>query len=531
MSRPSALKLGASTSGLRWPRSRWTTAPASRVDQGEVAVVAADGEEPPARHERQAADRPARDAAEARAAARSVARVGQRDGAVPVPDGEQPAVRAHGVAHEQVGQRVAALVRPDAEHAAEPPVAGEVPDDDLAVEAAGVERAAVGADREPGDLRGALRASRGPPARRTSQTIMRLSSPAVTAVRPSGLNAARTTPPSWRPSAVRDAPVARSRNRTVPSRPPATIVRPSGLSAAASPPTRQAPQRAQRARVADHGRTALEGRHDVLAAGRDHQRHGRARAGDGTRLADRPAAADVEALDRRWSPLGGLSIVAISERRSAENWTLETNRDCDAGSDVTMRRVAASRTTGCDPATASREPSSLKLHDVDRRPGPPGSRGPSAGGARRAPGARDRRGVSVPSSSRNASVRPSGLRSRLDQRVAVAAEHADRGGALEQRGEQVAARLHASRRAPRPGGRAASRGPGSRPRAPGRRGAAPRPLVASARASPRWSSATRPAITASTSSGGDAGRAPSAAGAGRARSRSGCRRGTRARSG
>ena len=72
------------------------------------------------------------------------------------PDGEQPAVGADGVADEHVGERVAMRVRPDAEHAAQPPVAGEVPDDDLAVKAAGVERAAVGADRQAGDLRGVL---------------------------------------------------------------------------------------------------------------------------------------------------------------------------------------------------------------------------------------------------------------------------------------------------------------------------------------------------------------------------------------
>ena len=40
-----------------------------------------------------------------------------------------------------------------------------------------------------------------------------------------------------------------------------------------------------------------------------------------------------------------------------------------------------------------------------------------------------------------ASVRPSGLRSRSISRVAVAAHHADRRRALQQRGQEVAARL------------------------------------------------------------------------------------------
>ena len=72
---------------------------APRVDQSEVAVVAADGEESSARHERQAAGRPARDAAELVQRPQCPC-VGQRDGAVTVSDGEQSAVRAHGVAHE-----------------------------------------------------------------------------------------------------------------------------------------------------------------------------------------------------------------------------------------------------------------------------------------------------------------------------------------------------------------------------------------------------------------------------------------------
>ena len=71
MCRPSALKLGRTVS--RWPRSRLTTLPrAGRPRRG--TVVAADDEQPAARHVPHAADRSARDHAEARAAAASVRR-------------------------------------------------------------------------------------------------------------------------------------------------------------------------------------------------------------------------------------------------------------------------------------------------------------------------------------------------------------------------------------------------------------------------------------------------------------------------
>ena len=69
-------------------------------------------------------------------------------------------------------------------------------------------------------------------ARRTFQAMTRLSSPAVTAMRPSALKEARITAPSWRPEPVRLVPVTRSTKRTEPSRPPTSIVRPSGLRAA-----------------------------------------------------------------------------------------------------------------------------------------------------------------------------------------------------------------------------------------------------------------------------------------------------------
>ena len=140
MRRPSALKLGREHLGLAVAAQALDDGARLGVEQGEVAVVAADGEQPPARHEGEAADLPARHPAEAAERAQG-ARVGEHDRAVAAPGGEQPAVRADGVADEHVEERVAMRVRHDAEHAAQPPVAGEVPDDDLAVEAAGVERA------------------------------------------------------------------------------------------------------------------------------------------------------------------------------------------------------------------------------------------------------------------------------------------------------------------------------------------------------------------------------------------------------
>ena len=85
-----------------------------------------------------------------------------------------------------------------------------------------------------------------------------------------------------------------------------------------------------------------------------------------------------------------------------------------------------------------------------------------------------------------------GTEIEADQAVAVAAHHADRRRALEQRGEQVAARLQRVVAAPRPGARAAASGPGRPPRAPGRRAAARRRPRLRARRLPRWSSATAP---------------------------------------
>ena len=64
MRRPSALKVGASTSELAVAAQALDDGARARVEQREVAVVAADGEQPPAGHERQAADRAARDPAE-----------------------------------------------------------------------------------------------------------------------------------------------------------------------------------------------------------------------------------------------------------------------------------------------------------------------------------------------------------------------------------------------------------------------------------------------------------------------------------
>ena len=115
------------------------------------------------------------------------------------------------------------------------------------------------------------------------------------------------------------------------------------------------------------------------------------------------------------------------------------------------------------------------------------------------------------------------------QPVAVAAQHADRRRVLEQRGEQVAARLRASRAAPRPGGRAAARGLGGHRRAPARRGAAPPPRsprhvhCRAGRARSDRRSLRAPAARPRPP-------APCAGGAARARSPAGCHPGTRARS-
>ena len=109
--------------------------PVAGVDSGEEAVVAADDERAAARHEGQAdgpaplgTTREARELPQRRD-------VDQADGPVAVPDGEDPAVRADGVATRasDAGRRIVVRRR---ERAPEAAVAGEIPDEDLAVEAA-----------------------------------------------------------------------------------------------------------------------------------------------------------------------------------------------------------------------------------------------------------------------------------------------------------------------------------------------------------------------------------------------------------
>ena len=123
----------------------------ARVDEGEEAVVAADDEQPAARHVGQGPNRSARDHAEARARPQGPG-VDQADRPVAETEGEHPAVGArgrHGEAAARPGVRRAA---PDRHRAAEAAVAREVPDEHVAVDAGGVERSAVTTDRQPGDL-------------------------------------------------------------------------------------------------------------------------------------------------------------------------------------------------------------------------------------------------------------------------------------------------------------------------------------------------------------------------------------------
>ena len=104
-----------------------------------------------------------------------------------------------------------------------------------------------------------------------------------------------------------------------------------------------------------------------------------------------------------------------------------------------------------------------------------------------------------PNSSPAASVRSSGLSAMLKNALAAAADHADRGRALHQRGEEVAARLDGVvERDALPGQqqRAVQLALDQRARAEPLRIGRARPV----RAVPRWSSAKRPATTASTSS-------------------------------
>ena len=154
--RPSAVKLGVNSSpgALRDGRScpsadRRTSASRRRRSRAGAPVL---GSNP------MPATSPSGDHAD-RQARQQRPGVDERRGAVEVSDGEGPAVRAqrrhHLRARRQRPRRpdevrlAIAGVATGRERAAEPAVAGEVPDEDLAVERAGVERSAVAADRQP----------------------------------------------------------------------------------------------------------------------------------------------------------------------------------------------------------------------------------------------------------------------------------------------------------------------------------------------------------------------------------------------
>ena len=121
--------------------------PGAGIDEGEEAVEAADNEQAAVRHVSHAADRSGRDDAKARERPQR-AGVEQGDAAVGPSDGEDAAVGPEGVAREF------RAVPSDLERPAEPAIAGEIPGEDLAVQAGGVERRAVAGDRDSGDLPG-----------------------------------------------------------------------------------------------------------------------------------------------------------------------------------------------------------------------------------------------------------------------------------------------------------------------------------------------------------------------------------------
>ena len=332
MCRPSTLKLGAST---RWsrgvPRRRSTTVPLCGSTNARYPLSPPTARSRPSGMNPKPLTRPSRDPAEVSSgrsvrASASVTVPSRCPTASSRPSGLTawlPSQSDLGSCDYGPGRRRNA--RPSRRSPR------EVPDEDLAVEAAGVERPAVGADREPGRSGRAL-CSVSPTARAsTSQTIKRLSSPAVTAARPSGPNAARTTravvTPEGRPVDARGE--IEEAHRAVAGHRPPSCGRP-GSSAAASPPTGEAPYRAQRARIADHGGPALEGRDHVLPTGNDHHGRDRAEARRGPRHAEgRPVRAS-----KRWTavePTCGLSTVAMIARPSDEKRRLVTNRDCEHG--------------------------------------------------------------------------------------------------------------------------------------------------------------------------------------------------------
>ena len=132
ISRPSALKAGARSRAAVAAQALDERAPA-RVDQCEESVVAADDQQPAARHVTHAAERSVRDCGEVRERAQRPG-VDQADGPVALSDGQDPAVRAQRVAQNGGDRAVARLGSPDGERAAQAAVAGEVPDHDPAIQ-------------------------------------------------------------------------------------------------------------------------------------------------------------------------------------------------------------------------------------------------------------------------------------------------------------------------------------------------------------------------------------------------------------
>ena len=278
-------------------------------------------------------------------------------------------------------------VRHDAEHAAQPPVAGEIPDDDLAVEAAGVERAAVGADRQAGDLRGALerladRPAADVPDEHAVVLARRDGGAPVTAERRA--DDAPGVAPERRPRRARcrcrrTAPCRRGRRPPSSARPGSAPPsrRRRGCSAAGAACAHRGPRWDRRRRSSPRARPPGATISVTFVPER----------ATAPRLADRPAAARRRSAGSSSTPTDGLSIVAISDRRSAENCHADDEpRIRRRAATSTVRPVAASMTIGCDPATASSEPSSLNrtTSTPERAPeeagDPPPRRLPAPGG-------------------------------------------------------------------------------------------------------------------------------------------------------
>ena len=358
-----------------------------------------------------------------------------------------------------------------------------------------VERRAVAADREPGDL---LR--RGPRASRAAAACCDVPDDhaAVLAGRdrraPVGAEVARTTAP--RGARRRSRPRRSRGRRSAPSRrarPRASCDR-RGSAPPCSRADGHAPQRPQRPRHRG-SRSALR---RTSSPARRPSRVTISVGGPGPRdTARRPSGRPLRA-SKRWIVVTAVRTGPRSSAKQRAPVRREAHgcRRSAIGSACAAWRArrcgrAASRTTGCLPPTASREPSGLNRTWSSLRTAsmitPAGRR--TLGRWRAGRRVRVSTKLSVPSLSTNASVRPSGLRSRLISRSPSPRMHADRRRALEQRGEQVAAVCSESSSATpwRASSSERSRSSSASAWAPRRCASA---AVASSRALPRWSSAT-----------------------------------------